>query len=52
VFFNLGDLRQGDTVLIDHADGLVAVFNVDGVRRYPKNQFPTKLVYGKAESTR
>ena len=49
VFFNLGDLRQGDKVIVSRADGLVAVFRVDGVRRYPKNQFPTKLVYGKTD---
>jgi hypothetical protein len=49
VFFNLGDLREGDKVLVKRADGLVAVFSVDGVRRYPKNQFPTKLVYGKTD---
>jgi sortase (surface protein transpeptidase) len=49
VFFNLGDLRQGDRVMVSRADGLVAVFRVDGVRRYPKNQFPTNLVYGKTD---
>jgi Sortase domain len=49
VFFNLGDLRKGDKVMVSRADGLVAVFRVDGVRRYPKNQFPTKLVYGKTD---
>jgi sortase (surface protein transpeptidase) len=46
VFFNLGDLRPGDKVLVTRADGLVADFRVDGVRRYPKDQFPTQLVYG------
>lgn len=46
VFFNLGDLRPGDKVLVTRADGLVAVFRVDGVRRYPKDHFPTLLVYG------
>ena len=49
VFFNLGDLRPGDNVLVTRADGLVAVFRVDGVRRYPKNQFPTLLVYGNTD---
>lgn len=46
VFFNLGDLGQGDDVLVTRADGLVAVFRVDEVRRFPKDDFPTQLVYG------
>lgn len=49
VFFDLGDLRPEDKVLVTRADGLVAVFTVDGVRSYPKDDFPTKLVYGKDE---
>ena len=46
VFFNLGDLQPGDKVLVTRGDGLVAVFRVDGVRLYPKDHFPTQLVYG------
>ena len=49
VFFNLGDLRPGDEVLVTRADGLVAVFEVDGVRHYPKDFFPTRLVYGNTD---
>jgi sortase family protein len=49
VFFNLGDLRPGDKVLVTRADGLVAVFRVDGVRRYPKAHFPTMRVYGNTD---
>jgi Sortase domain len=49
VFFNLGDLRPGAKVLITRADGSVAVFKVDGVRRYPKDHFPTQLVYGNTD---
>ncbi len=49
VFFNLGDLRPGDRVLVTRADGLVAVFGVDGVRSYPKDHFPTLLVYGNTD---
>jgi hypothetical protein len=49
VFFRLGDLRPGDQVLVTRADGLVAVFRVDGVRRYPKDHFPTLLVYGNTD---
>lgn len=46
VFFELGELRRGDTIRVTRADGLIAVFTVDGVRRYPKDKFPTRLVYG------
>lgn len=46
VFFNLGDLQPGDKVIVTRADGLVAIFRVDGVRLYPKADFPTQLVYG------
>jgi sortase (surface protein transpeptidase) len=49
VFYNLGDMRPGDNVLVTRADGLVAVFRVDGVRRYPKSHFPTLLVYGNTD---
>jgi hypothetical protein len=49
VFFNLGDLRPGDKVLVTRADGLVADFRVDGVRHYPKDDFPTLLVYGNTD---
>ena len=49
VFFNLGDLRPGDKVMVTRADGLVAVFRVDGVRDYPKDRFPTRLVYGNTD---
>ena len=46
VFFRLGSLHPHDTVLVRRADGSVAVFAVDQVRRYPKSNFPTQLVYG------
>lgn len=46
VFFKLGDLRRGDTIRVTRADGVIALFTVDAVRRYPKDQFPTLLVYG------
>ncbi len=47
VFFNLGGLQPGDEVRVTRADGLVAVFRVDEVARYHKEEFPTLLVYGK-----
>lgn len=46
VFFRLGELRPRDVVRIARADGTIAVFAVDDVRRYRKAQFPTQLVYG------
>lgn len=49
VFFRLGKLRPGDTVSVARADGSVAVFAVDDVRRFPKAAFPTALVYGNTD---
>lgn len=49
VFYRLGSLRPHDTVLVTRADGLVAVFAVDEVRRYHKTAFPTRLVYGNTD---
>lgn len=49
VFFRLGDLRPGDAVLVTRADGSVAMFAVDEVRRYSKTGFPTELVYGNTD---
>lgn len=46
VFFRLGELRAGDRVSVTRRDGSVARFVVDKVRRYPKADFPTDLVYG------
>lgn len=46
VFFRLGELRPGDRVSITRADDSIAVFIVDEVHRYAKNNFPTELVYG------
>ena len=46
VFFRLGELRPGDRVSITRADDSIAVFVVDAVHRYAKNDFPTELVYG------
>lgn len=46
IFFRLGGLKPHDRVLVTRADGSVAVFEVNAVRRYRKNQFPTQLVYG------
>jgi Sortase domain len=46
VFFELGHLRPGERVMVTRRDRSTAVFEVTGVRRYPKDRFPTQLVYG------
>lgn len=46
VFWRLSELRPGDTVKVTRADGTVTVFTVDALRTYPKDQFPTKAIYG------
>jgi hypothetical protein len=49
VFFRLGALRKGDTVLVQRADHRVAVFRIDAVAQYAKNHFPTLTVYGNTD---
>jgi hypothetical protein len=49
VFFRLGNLRPGDRVTVSRRDGSVAVFEISRVRHYPKNRFPTELVYGNTD---
>lgn len=46
VFYRLGQLKPGDTVSVTRADGIVAVFRVEGVEQYHKAEFPTLKVYG------
>lgn len=46
IFLNLDSLTAGNTVRIARADGRVAVFTVDKVRTYTKEQFPDQEVYG------
>ncbi len=45
-FYGLRELRRGDTVVVDRADGTVATFRVDRVEEHPKDGFPTEEVYG------
>ena len=49
VFFELGHLRPGDRVRVTRRDRSIAVFEITGVRRYPKDRFPTQLVYGNTD---
>lgn len=46
VFFELGAVRPGARVTVRRSDGTLAIFRVDGVRRYAKARFPSRLVYG------
>lgn len=46
VFIHLTDLRGGDQILIDRADGTTATFVIQRVERHGKDAFPTQAVYG------
>ena len=46
VFYNLHNLKPGDQVTVTRADGSRPAFRVTRVAQFPKDQFPTKLVYG------
>lgn len=46
VFYRLRDLRPGDEIEVRRDDGTTAVFVVDRVARFPKDDFPTREVYG------
>ncbi|MEV0566085.1 class F sortase [Dactylosporangium sp. NPDC050588] len=48
VFFRLGLLKPGDTIVVARRDGSSVTFAVDGVRLYSKHEFPAGLVYGPA----
>jgi hypothetical protein len=45
VFFYIKTLRPGDLVKVERADGSTAVFEVDGVQKAVKTDFPTEAVY-------
>ncbi|TFC44716.1 MULTISPECIES: class F sortase [Cryobacterium] len=49
VFYRLGDMRPGDEILVTRADATVAVFVVDGVEEYSKDEFPQFTVYGNTD---
>jgi sortase (surface protein transpeptidase) len=46
VFYHLHNLKPGDKITVTRADGSQPAFRVTRVAKFPKNQFPTKLVYG------
>jgi hypothetical protein len=45
-FYGLRELRAGDTVVIDRADGTTVTFRVDRVEEHAKDDFPSDEVYG------
>ncbi len=45
VFFHLDELRPGDPVYVDRADGSTARFRVTGSTVVPKTRFPTDQVF-------
>ncbi len=45
VFYRLVDLRPGDRIEVDRADGSAVSFSVVSTTRSPKTAFPTELVY-------
>lgn len=49
VFFRLGELRPGDRIEVDRADGAMTVFQVTRIGTFPKDGFPTQAVYNQPE---
>jgi sortase (surface protein transpeptidase) len=49
VFHNLRQLRPGNDVTVERADGAAVVFGVTRVEQYLKERFPTDEVYGSTE---
>ena len=45
VFFRLDELQPGADLLVDRADGSTVRFVVTEVHDYPKDEFPSELVY-------
>lgn len=46
VFFSLGQLDEGDQIVIERADGIAATFAVTTLERHEQSGFPTRQVYG------
>ncbi|MFG1704950.1 class F sortase [Nonomuraea sp. M3C6] len=51
VFYRLRELRKGDRIHVDRADGSTATFRVGRLARYPKSRIPDKEVYGSGRGT-
>jgi hypothetical protein len=50
VFYRLRELRPGQAVLVERADGTRLRFVVEQARSYPKAAFPTAAVFGPVSS--
>jgi hypothetical protein len=50
VFFRVGELGTGATIVVVRRDGTRARFSVIGSERYPKADFPTERVYGRTRA--
>lgn len=46
VFSRLRELKRGNKIAVQRADGKTAIFTVDGIEQVSKTKFPTKRVYG------
>ncbi len=46
VFHDLNELQPGDEVTVAREDGSTVAFRITEVATYPKDEFPTDLVYG------
>ncbi len=46
VFYNLHNLKVGDRVTVTRRDGSKPVFRVTRIAQFPKDHFPTNVVYG------
>ena len=49
VFYDLRILRPGDAIDVTRSDGSTAEFRVNKVAQFPKDKFPTDLVYGNTD---
>jgi Sortase domain len=46
VFYRLRELRGGDEIAVERADGRTLVFVVEGRDQFPKDAFPSETVFG------
>jgi len=51
VFYSLGQLKEGDEIIINREDGTAATFEVTFLKRYNQDTFPTEEIYGKTEES-
>ena len=52
VFNRLSELRPGDEILVDTAEGERIHFVVEDARTYPFREVPTELVFGRSDAAR